>query len=209
MTLTRSKTNGQNDDDPSVNRSKNQCQEEQLPNNITSGATSGGLIINEVLCFLTTAWFEYPIDVIISTCENFYSNEELLEAQRLLKCLLDGNDIGRLANNGCSDDNITKDLLRKLFNAPSGSLPSFVAGDLLKIPRLPRMAAPLSSDTTALATAIQMLERKFENLVNFANAEFYKIHTSLTVLHGRQQTSRPLPPRAPPSGTALLPTHRT
>ena len=141
--------------------------------------SNGGLeiILNEVLCFLSTKLDCVPTDVLVLLCSDAFDNDDVEKAKRILFAACPGPSDSRLryiARQG-SNKKITNlnDIIKKLQEAGTDA-PVFVAKDLTKLPPirmenidvtnlLHRLEA-LTDEVSAMKTQIEKIQPLTEEI---------------------------------------------
>ena len=165
-------------------------------------ATPSELYRNETLCFLATPWPNHSDEVIIETCVNFYSRDEIKVAHKAISDLIPEEVRRRRDDSDTGPNDIVKDIISLLKNTDPKFLPTFVAGNLLKIPSLWNNAEPEAE----LARALKSLERKFERLAHNTKSELTKVHADIDYLYTAQRdNNNPAPGRNAPVGNRNKP----
>ena len=135
-------------------------------------STNNETIINEVLTYISHYIHNSTVNNIIKIAINFYNNEEILEAKKLLWNIDDlnlGNFIERRDSDkrSCSEANIN-DILDALIKLDSEqNLPNFVAKNIDKLPDRQPEELNLLFLINRIATMEKTLKNHSENLSLF------------------------------------------
>jgi len=112
---------------------------------MTTCDSSGGYVVNKLLCKLKSHFGKYPHDNIISTFAEFYIEKEIVDGERIIikiadKCVPKLNELkkikGRVRNGKLKRD--IEDVLNvyTLLEGKKTSLPRMLASDASRIPTL-------------------------------------------------------------------------
>lgn len=126
------------------------------------------MIINELLCYVQNNFSKHPRTLVGVAINGFYTDEEVSAAKMCLHGILEGQKIEglpRLIKRQASDNKrkLECDDILGLFVFADGArcdLPSFVAADLHRLPKV----APGDVDVYAMATSISALMSQVEAL---------------------------------------------
>ena len=124
-----------------------------------------GIIINELLCFITNKMDTMPIDTIIALCLSHYSDKDVEDGKQLLFDLC-GTESGRLIKRQGSkkSEHNLKDMLKILSETEPADIPCFVARNLNDLP-------PVTCDDTDTVSILRELNKMKMEIATLTRAK--------------------------------------
>ena len=127
----------------------------------SSASSDGGVIVNELLCFICNKMDVMPADLVIKLVSSFYDEKQIESAKRSLFELIPHPSLRFISRKGDKKNlNNVQDMLGLLLQTKTERIPAFVAMDLANLP-------PLSEDhfdVSKLFREIQALRLDVNNL---------------------------------------------
>lgn len=131
------------------------------------------VFVNELLCFMTNYSNSIPENDIVKICVNFYDNQDIEAARRLLFDTYVGDKNKLVLRTDGENDamNILLTMYQLITTSDEGDISKFVASDLSKIPTV----TPQNVDLMTLFRDFNLMRHKVEALSRNTNEQLSKV----------------------------------